>query len=168
MTRIGWTFVDAIPQVPAQSASPACSALSLRSKSNASNQMSEPTPQFHPPIPTVVVSRPGIMQQSLRASLTACPGLGVVASCGDGLTALNFVATHRPALLVVDCNLLDEEVAALLAAVKLHYATTRCVVLTRSSQHDAWARASGADAVIPHSGSMQELMDVLAHLQDCQ
>jgi DNA-binding NarL/FixJ family response regulator len=113
-----------------------------------------------------MVSRPGIMQQSLRASLTACPGVGVVASCGDGLTALNYVAAYRPALLVIDCNLLDEEVGALVSAVKLYYATTRCVVLTRSSQHNDWARASGADAVIPHAGSMQELMDALAHLQN--
>ena len=113
-----------------------------------------------------MVSRPGIMQQSLRASLAACPGVGVVASCGDGLTALNTVAAHSPALLVIDCNLLDEEVEALLTAVKLHFATTRCVVLTRSSQSKAWARASGADAVIPHGGSMKELMDVLAHLQE--
>ena len=115
-----------------------------------------------------MVSRPGIMQQSLRASLTACPGVGVVASCGDGLTALNTVAAHSPALLVIDCNLLDEEVEALLTAVKLRYATTRCVVLTRSSQRDAWARASGADAVIPHSGSMQELIDILVRVQEIQ
>ena len=128
--------------------------------------MSEPTPQLHPPVPTVMVSRPGIMQQSLRASLAACPGLELVGAYGDGLTALNHVVAQPPALLVIDCNLLDEEVEALLSAVKLHYETTRCVVLTRSSQGDAWARASGADAVIPHSGSMQELMAVLAHLQD--
>ena len=130
--------------------------------------MSEPTSQPHSPIPTVMVSRPGIMQQSLRASLAACPGVGVVASCGDGLTALNYVAAHRPALLVIDCNLLDEEVEALLSAVKMHYATTQCVVLTRSIQRDAWARASGADAVIPHSSSMQELISSLTDLQENQ
>ncbi|MFO7634372.1 MAG: hypothetical protein R6W76_17620 [Caldilinea sp.] len=131
-------------------------------------QMSEPSFQPHPPLPTVMVSRPGIMQQSLRASLAACPGVGVVASCGDGLTALNYVATHRPALLVIDCNLLDEEVEALLTAVKLHYATTQCVVLTRSSQSKAWAETSGADAVIPHNSSMQELIDIFSYLQENQ
>ena len=124
------------------------------------------TPQPHPPLPTVMVSRPGIMQQSLRASLAACPGVGVVASCGDGLTALNYVAAHRPALLVIDCNLLDEEVEALLAAIKARHASTRCLVLIRSSQREAWARASGADAIIPHGGSMKELIDTLTHLQE--
>ena len=114
---------------------------------------------------TALVSRPGIMQQSLRSSLAACPGVVVVASCGDGLTALNHVVAHNPALLVIDCNLLDEEVEALLAAVKRQYAATQCLVLVRSSQRAAWARASGADAVIPHSDSMKELMAVLARFQ---
>ena len=113
-----------------------------------------------------MVSRPGIMQQSLRASLTACPGVGVVASCGDGLTALNYVAAHRPALLVIDCNLLDEEVEALLSAIKARHSSTRCLVLIRSSQRETWARASGADAVLPHSSSMKEMIDILTRVQE--
>ena len=56
------------------------------------------------------------MQQSLRAALAAVPSVTVVASLGDGLTALNYVAAHPPALLVIDSNLLDGEVEALLAA----------------------------------------------------
>lgn len=40
---------------------------------------------------TALVSRPGIMQQSLRTSLAACPGIEIVATWGDGLTALNHV-----------------------------------------------------------------------------
>lgn len=122
-------------------------------------------PLPNPPIPTVMVSRPGIMRQSLRASLAACPGIEIVGAYGDGLTALNHVGAQMPALLVIDSNLLDEEAEALLAAVKARYSSTRCLVLTRSSQQEAWAWASGADAVIAHDGSMQELMDVLAHLQ---
>jgi len=128
--------------------------------------MSEPTSQPHLSMPTALVSRPGIMQQSLRASLAACPGVEIVGAYGDGLTALNAVAEHAPALLVIDCNLLDEEVAALLAAVKAQYATTHCVVLTRSGQRAAWARTSGADAVVSHGAPMQELMAVLAHFQE--
>lgn len=127
--------------------------------------MIEITPQGTPRIPSVIVSRPGIMQQSLHASLAACPGIEIVGMYGDGLTALNAVAEHAPALLVIDFNLLDEEVEALLAAVKAHYATTHCVVLIRSGQRAAWARASGADAVVPHDGSMHELMAILARLR---
>ena len=127
--------------------------------------MSETALQSASRVPSVIVSRPGIMQQSLRASLAACPGIEIVGTYGDGLTALNAIAEHAPALLVIDFNLLDEEIEALLAAVKLRYAATHCVVLIRSGQRAAWARASGADAVVPHDGSMHELMAVLARFR---
>lgn len=113
-----------------------------------------------------MVSRPGIMQQSLRASLAACPGLELVGAYGDGLTALNHVVAQPPALLVIDCNLLDEEVEALLAAIKARRVTTRCLLLTRSQQRNAWAWASGADAVIPRAGSLKELIQVLTQFQE--
>ena len=41
---------------------------------------------------TALVSRPGIMQRSLRASLAACPSVEIIGVYGDGLTALNGVA----------------------------------------------------------------------------
>lgn len=128
------------------------------------NQSISTAPIATAPIATVIVARPGIMQQSLRASLAACASVAVVASLGDGLSALNYVAAHRPALLVVDCNLLDGEVEALLAGVKLRQLPTRCLVLTRSHQQQDWALACGADAVLSHDGSFQELQAVLAQL----
>ncbi len=116
------------------------------------------------PTVTVIVSRPGIMQQSLRASLAACPSIAVVASLGDGLSALNYAAAHKPGLLVIDCNLLDDETEALLAGVKRLQLPTRCLVLTRSHQQKVRALASGADAAHPHDGSFQELQAVLAQM----
>jgi DNA-binding NarL/FixJ family response regulator len=115
------------------------------------------------PLTTVIVSRPGIMQQSLRASLAACSAIKVIASLGDGLSALNYVAAHNPGLLVVDCNLLDDEVQALLDGVK--QLPTRCLVLTRSHRQKAKALAHGADAALPHDGSFQELQAVLAQMR---
>jgi DNA-binding NarL/FixJ family response regulator len=128
--------------------------------------MNEKTLPNGRPVPTAIVSRPGIMEQSLRASLAACPSIVVVASFGDGLTALNHVTAHAPSLLVIDSNLLDQEVEALLSAVKAKQPATRCLVLTRSSQREAWAWASGADAVMPRNGSLKDLATVLARLQN--
>jgi DNA-binding NarL/FixJ family response regulator len=115
-------------------------------------------------MPTVIVSRPGIMQQSLRASLAACRGIDVVATSGDGLTALRQVAKLRPELLVIDSNLLDEEVEALIAAVKTEHPTIWCLVLLRSTQHETQIMAWGADAVARRDESAQQLQATLARL----
>jgi DNA-binding NarL/FixJ family response regulator len=120
-------------------------------------KMIKTTPRTKQAVPTVVVSRPGIMQQSLRSSLAACRGIAVIGSSGDGLTALSQVAKLRPGLLVIDSNLLDEEVEALIAAVKAEQPAIRCVVFVRSSQHRARMLASGADAVALRSVSPQQL-----------
>ncbi len=126
--------------------------------------MIESAPQEHQALPTAIVSRPGVMQQSLRASLAACPPVVVVASLGDGLSALNYASAHTPGLLVIDCNLLREEVEALLAGVRTLHLPTRCLVLTRSHQQEAWAQACGADAAIPHDASLGELQAALAQM----
>ena len=119
--------------------------------------MINPTPRRKQPVPTVIVSRPGIMQQSLRSSLAGCYGIAVIASFGDGLTAVSQVTKLQPGLLVIDSNLLDEEVEALIAAVKAEQPAIRCVVFARSSQHRARMLASGADAVALRHGSPQQL-----------
>jgi DNA-binding NarL/FixJ family response regulator len=116
-------------------------------------------------ISTVLASRPGIMQQSLRAALTAHPMICVVVSTGDGLTALNQVVARQPALLVIDCNLLTEEIEALLAAVKAHCPTTSCLVLLNTQQRAAWAMESGADAAVARDTTPQQLQTVLAELR---
>lgn len=105
------------------------------------------------------------MQQSLRAALAAVPSVTVVASLGDGLTALNYVAAHPPALLVIDSNLLEGEVEALLAAIKARQLHTRCLVLTRSTLHSEHVLASGADAVITHDSPQKELAATVTRLQ---
>jgi len=126
--------------------------------------MIETTLQDQQPIPTAIVSRPGIMQQSLRASLAACPGIVIVASFGDGLTALNHFAQSHPSILVIDSNLLDEEVDALLGAVKSRQPAIRCLVLVRSGLRHEQVLIHGADAVIARNGSAQELQEALLRL----
>ena len=67
-------------------------------------------------------------------------------------------------MLVIDSNLLDEEVEALLAAAKMEHPAIRCLVLTRSSQHAAQIMAWGADAVARRDESAQQLQSALARL----
>jgi DNA-binding NarL/FixJ family response regulator len=124
--------------------------------------MTQPiTPQ---PTATIIASRPGIMRQSLRAFLSSYEGLIIIATSGDGLTALNQVLTHRPGLLVIDSNLLDEEVEALLVQVKSKAPQTRCLICVQSSQREARLLALGADAVIKRDSSSQQLQETLSQL----
>ncbi len=126
--------------------------------------MIETTLQNNPLVPVAVVSRPGIMQQSLRASLAACPGIAVVASFGDGLTALNQLAGFHLGILVIDSNLLDEEVDALLGAVKVRQPGIRCLVVAQSRLRHQQLLVDGADAVILRNDSAQELQAALSRL----
>jgi DNA-binding NarL/FixJ family response regulator len=116
------------------------------------------------PISTVIVSRPGIMQQSLRSSLAMCPEIAVVASFGDGLTTLNHLAQYKPGILVIDSNLLDEEIDALLAAVKTKQPAIRCLVFLKSTQQETRMLASGADVVTLRDVSAPHLQAILTRL----
>ena len=104
------------------------------------------------------------MQQSLRSSLTVCSSLVIVASFGDGLTALNQLAQLHLGILVIDSNLLDDEVDALLAEVKNRQPAIRCLVLVRSGSRQRQLLTQGADAVISRSESAQELLAALSRL----
>lgn len=116
------------------------------------------------PTKTIVVSRPGLMRQSLRATLSAYPEIAIIATAGDGLTALHQVIQYRPALLVIDSNLLEEEIEALLVEVKSNAPKTRCLICVQSSQHEARLLASGADAVILRESWTQQWPATLSRL----
>jgi DNA-binding NarL/FixJ family response regulator len=115
-------------------------------------------------VTTIVVSRPGVMQQALRTSLSVCPSIVVIASAGDGLTALRQIGAHHPALVVIDANLLPDESEALLAAIKAAPTPPRCLVFVQSSLHETSLLAAGADAVMRRDESPQELQATLARL----
>jgi DNA-binding NarL/FixJ family response regulator len=116
------------------------------------------------PILTVLVSRPGIMQQSLRSLLAACPPIAVIATAGDGLTAVQQIMQHQPRLLIIDSNLLDEEIAGLLKVAKAKQPPIGCVAFVKAAHQAAQLLASGADAVAHRDWSTQELHAALAKL----
>jgi DNA-binding NarL/FixJ family response regulator len=126
--------------------------------------MSQTITQEKQSIPTVLVSRPGIMQQSLQAALENMQEIVLVALCGDGLTALRKVIHHRPGMLVIDSNLLDEEIKSLIEAVKDEQPDIRCLAFIRSIRKKKQAMLSGADAVALRDGSPQELQAALGQL----
>ena len=116
------------------------------------------------PISTILVSRHGIMQQSLRSLLAACPPIAVVATSGDGLTAAQQIMQYQPGLVVIDSNLLDEEVVGLLTVAKTKQQSVCCLIFAKSAQQEMQLRALGADVIAHRDWSTQELYAALAKL----
>ena len=112
----------------------------------------------------VVASRPGVMQESLRALLTGSGQVAVIGSAGDGLSALSMVREVQPALLVVDSNLLEDEVLSLLKEVKGAWPEVCCLVLVQTTGCKNRALAAGADAVVSRSDGVGALNQALRFL----
>ena len=112
----------------------------------------------------VIASRPGVMQESLRALLTGSGQVAVAGSAGDGLSALSMVREEQPALLVVDSNLLEDEALSLLKEVKGAWPEVRCLVLVQTTGRKNRALAAGADAVISRNDGGAALNRALRQL----
>ncbi len=115
-------------------------------------------------IQAVIVSRPGIMQESLRAGLASASQFEIIKSVGDGLSALDAIRARTPDLVVIDSNLLDDEILALLRHVKATWPAVCCLVLTESARQHKWAMDSGADAAWPRHRSIRDLDDFLRRI----
>lgn len=108
-------------------------------------------------IQTVIVSRPGVMQEALRAGLASASQLEIVKSVGDGLSALDAIHEHQPRLVVIDSNLLEDEIQTLLRHVKEVWPAVCCLVMTMTLRQEKWAITNGADAVWPRHRSLGAL-----------
>ena len=115
-------------------------------------------------IQTVIVSRPGILQESLRAGLVSASQIEIIKSVGDGLSALDAIREHQPRLVVIDSNLLEDEVLALLRHVKQVWPAICCLVMTTTVRQERWAMANGADAVWPRHRSLRTLDEFLTEV----
>jgi hypothetical protein len=117
-------------------------------------------------IRTIVVSRPGVMRDSLRAGLIgSAPYLEIIKMVGDGLNALEAIRVGKPRLLVIDSNLLEEEIKTLLRHVKQEWPAICCLVLAESSYRQKNGDETDApDAVWPRHRSLRELAALLHQL----
>jgi DNA-binding NarL/FixJ family response regulator len=96
------------------------------------------------------------MQQSLETMLIAHPALSVVSVISPGLTTLKQILRLQPGLVVIDGNLSDEDLEALLAGIKAGAPDFRCLVCAHTRRRETRLLAAGADAVIlRHSSGLQ-------------
>lgn len=108
-----------------------------------------------------LVSEPGLIQQATRAMLGSIPDVVVVATASGALSATAMISQLQPDLLLVDANLPDDEVEALLYWSRENYPWLQSIVMTRTSRQRSQVLAWGAHAAIPRASLSDELRVVL-------
>jgi DNA-binding NarL/FixJ family response regulator len=114
---------------------------------------------------TVIASRPGIMQEALRAMLALSPRIELAGTAGSGLLVVSLVRKYLPALVVIDSNLVEEEMVALLQKIKQEQPHIRCLVLAETGRQQQVMVNAGADAVLLRSEPAERIVDVLEKIQ---
>lgn len=113
---------------------------------------------------TIVVSRPGAVRVALRAVLASFPKLEVVGAVGGGLSAMVKIREQQPNLLVVDGNLSEDEVLALLRHMRQEQPEVYCVVLVDTPRQGGKFLSAGAHAALQRGDPPKNLQAAIERL----
>ena len=111
-----------------------------------------------------LVSLPGLVQEATITALMSLPDVTLVGTFSGALSATALLPDLQPDLLLVDANLPEEEVEALLRWTKKHTPGLACVVMTMTSQQRDLALSWGADAAIQRARLFGQLETTLSQL----
>jgi DNA-binding NarL/FixJ family response regulator len=109
----------------------------------------------------IVLSLPGVGQESLLAVLEAVPDVEVVGRAGGGLSAVALVEETEPDAIVVDGGLAEDELVAFLRDVKRIHPQIRLIVLTHTTRQQREILHAGADAALSRWSRAEELADAV-------
>ena len=112
-------------------------------------------------IQTVLAARPGAIREALKSTLALFPRLEISGVANGGLSALSLVRQQKPALIIVDPGLLEDEIAVLVQKIKQEQPQIRCLLLAETTRQQNLFLALDADAVILRSDTTERLVLVL-------
>lgn len=118
-------------------------------------------PRKNNKVKTIVVSAPGAMQASLRAVLKGEETVEVFGCVGGGLSASALIREQQPDVVLIDSNLSEDEMLALVRKIKDETPDIRCVVLTDTRRRERQAQIAGADVVLSQGRGVDEIIKVL-------
>lgn len=105
----------------------------------------------------ILMSLPGVVQESLLAVLDSLPGVEIVGWAGGGLSALALLERSTPEVTIIDGNLSEDEVVAFIKDAKRLLPNLRLVVLTHTSRQRRRLLLAGADSAVSRWSRPHEL-----------
>jgi DNA-binding NarL/FixJ family response regulator len=115
----------------------------------------------------LIVAAPGDLQAGLQVLVAKLPGVEVLA-VADGRAALSVLARYRPALVIVDGDLLEVRSQTLMRQIKERWPPVRYLVLLNDPKGREEALANGADAALVKGYPAARLVTVVEQLLDVE
>ena len=114
----------------------------------------------------IVVDDHAIMRDGLSALLDLESGLEVIATAGDGKTAVAMVARERPDLVLMDLSMPGTDGAWAIREIKRRYPAVAVLVLTfhKEDMHIHSALEAGADGYVLKDATHAELVMAIDHV----
>jgi DNA-binding NarL/FixJ family response regulator len=108
----------------------------------------------------LIVSLPGMMQRVLQETFTKRADVNLVGIACGGLSAIQMIWHHQPALIVINSNLPEDETRELIQWLKNEQPQILSVAIGETSQQIRRAAAAGADFTL-RSYSLSDNLDRL-------
>jgi len=115
-------------------------------------------------VTVLIIAKPGQVRDGLRALLDAIPGVDVVGRPCDGMLNVDLLAEYNPALIVIDCNLVDTRALDALRRLKTQNAEVCFLILVENVEQQQLAQDNEFDHVLIKGSSAEKLARTASEL----
>lgn len=112
----------------------------------------------------LIVAKPGRIRNSLQALLQVMPRLKVAGVTSHSFSATQLLVQYKPALVLLDIDLPDNQAWVLLKQMQLKQLQTRSLVFANSIEQQHAARSAGANATLLKGFEVLELFTTIEKL----
>ena len=112
----------------------------------------------------LIIAKPGHVRDGLHALLRAIPGVDVADRPCDGMLNADLVAEYNPALILVDCNLVDTRMLDALWRLKTQDPEVCFLALVEDVEQRQLAQDTGFDHVLIKGSSAEKLARTVREL----
>ena len=115
-------------------------------------------------VTVLIIAKPGQVRDGLRALLHAMPGVDVVDRPCDGMLNADLLAEYNPALILVDCRLVDTRTLDALRRLKTQNPGVCLLILVEDVEQRQLAQDTGFEHVMIKGSSAEKLAKTVREL----